>query len=232
METIEIDGVEFSVTRSARRTVCIRVLDDGTPQILAPKRISENELRGIVLPYTERIARESEKKREAAIERAGFCLHYGDTVRCLGGFRTVCEGAARRISYDDDSFYVPAGLSGDDLKDAVIAVYKLLAKNYIAARVDELAPLLGCDVKGIRINSATSHWASCSKRDTLNFSWFCIMAEPDAIDYIIIHELCHMYEFNHSPRFWSLVARYCPSYKRHRTSLKELWNEITKENWK
>ena len=83
----------------------------------------------------------------------------------------------------------------------------------------------------VKINSAKSHWASCSAHDTLNFSWYLAMAEPGAIDYVVVHELCHMKEFNHSPRFWQSVAEYCPDYEAKKRYLKELWDGISRENW-
>ncbi len=232
MEKIRVDSVEFCVVRSARRTVCIRVLQDGTPQILAPVGASDRELRRIAKPYTERILQEIEDRHAAEKARQEFSINYGDAVRCLGGERIISAGKDGRISYNDNSFFIPPGLCPDEIRDAVIAVYKLAAKNYIKTRVEELAPLLGLDVRAVRINSATSHWASCSRKNTLNFSWFCIMAESAAIDYIIIHELCHMYEFNHSKKFWTMVENFCTDYKRQRAYLKKLWKEISKENWK
>ncbi|MGN1128207.1 MAG: M48 family metallopeptidase, partial [Candidatus Flemingiibacterium sp.] len=75
------------------------------------------------------------------------------------------------------------------------------------------------------------HWATCSAKGGLNFTWFTVMAEPAAIDYIIIHELCHMTELNHSPRFWKLVAERCPDYKDKKKYLDSLWREILSENW-
>ncbi len=232
MEKVEVGGLEFSVVRSKRRTVCMRVQSDGTPQILAPWGVGEKELRRIAEPYIERITREIERNLALSKARQEFSLSYGDSVRCLGGERIICRGEDGRISYDEQHFFIPGELSDDEIRAAVIAVYKLLAKNHLSMRVNVLAPLMGCNVKAVKVNSATSHWASCSKRDTLNFSWFCVMARPDAIDYIIIHELSHMYEFNHSPRFWAIVERYCHSYKDHKKYLRELWNSIAKENWK
>lgn len=232
MEKIKVGELEFSVVRSKRRTVCMRVQKDGTPQILAPFGIGEKELRRIAEPYTERITREIECNLELSESRRAFRLTYGDAVRFLGGERIICRGEDSHIGYDEKYFYIPDELSDDEIKAAVIAVYKLAAKNYLPLRVNAVAPLMGCDVKAIKINSATSHWASCSKRDTLNFSWYCVMAKPETVDYIIIHELSHMYEFNHSQRFWTIVERYCPDYKSHKKYLRELWRCIAKENWK
>lgn len=232
METIEIGGLTLRVIRSRRRTVCMRVAKDGVAEVLSPLRISEKILKETVAPYAEKLLEQLEERRKRMEAKAGFTLTYGVSVRFLGGERTICEGSTGRIGYDENGFYIPPELDSDEIRDAVIAVYKLAARDYISGRVDELAPMLGCQVKSVKINSATSHWASCSRKDTLNFSWFCIMAEPEAVDYVIIHELCHMHEFNHSARFWSLVSEYCPNYKIHKAKLKALWQEFECENWK
>lgn len=232
MEIIEIDGLSLTVVRSQRKTVCMRVNTDGVAEVLAPKRMGEKQLRDTVAPYVDKLKRQQTEVLARIGARRVFAPTYGDCVRFLGGERVIKAGKVGYVKYDELGFYVPPGLEGDEVRDAVVRIYKLAAKDYLTARVAEFAPHLGCDVKAVKVNSATSHWASCSRRDTLNFSWFCIMAKPEAVDYIIIHELCHMYEFNHSDRFWSLVGRYCPDYKRHKAYLRELWREILTERWK
>lgn len=232
MEIIKIDGLELRVIRSRRRTLCIRIADDGVAEILSPLKTGEKQIRETVQPYMERLLKQREQKAKCIEARANFELTYGSEIRFLGGKRTVCEGKKGRIAYDQVAFYIPGGLEGDELHDAVIQVYKLAAKDYLTVRVAELSSVLGLEVRAVKVNSATSHWASCSRKDTLNFSWFTIMAAHDTVDYLIIHELCHMYEFNHSKRFWELVSRYSPEYKKHKARLKALWREIECENWK
>lgn len=232
MEIIEIDGLSLTVIRSQRKTLCMRIADDGRAEVLAPRRISDKQLRETVAPYVGKLKCRREEVLERMESRKEFAPTYGDSMRFLGEERIIKAGEDGYVKYDELGFYVPQGLDSEQVRDAVIRIYKLAAKEYLTERVAELAPLLGCDVKAVKINSAVSHWASCSRRDTLNFSWYCVMAKPDAVDYIIIHELCHMYEFNHSARFWALVQQYCPNYKKHRTYLKELWREIEHERWK
>lgn len=232
MEIIEIDGLTIAVVRSKRKTVCMRINEDGVAEVLVPRRISEKLLRDTVAPYVDKLKHHQAEVIHRIEARGEFELTYGDCVRFLGGERVVRSGEVGYVKYDEHGFYVPPRLDSGEIRDAVVRIYKLAAKEHLTARVAVLAPLLGCDVKAVKVNSATSHWASCSRRDTLNFSWFCMMAKPEAVDYIIIHELCHMYEFNHSDRFWSLVERYCPGYKKHRAYLKDLWREVLTERWK
>lgn len=232
MEQIEIGGITFCVIRSNRRTACIRVNKEGIPEILCPRGTDRKTLCRLTEPYCDRIRSQISCVSEQLESRRAFSLGYGDRVRYLGGYRTVEAGRAGYVNIEGDSFRIPPGLDEYNIRNAVTQAYKLAAKNYLNERVRVLAPRLGQTVNAVKVNSATSHWASASARQTLNFSWFCIMAEPEAVDYIIIHELCHFTEFNHSPRFWAIVERYCPDYRRHKEYLKKLWTEIESENWK
>lgn len=231
METIKLGDVVCFVKRSNRRTVGMRIGKDGTPEILAPKYASAGELLRLCAPYEEKLLEMSQKQMEINEEREAFTLSYGSYVRVLGGEREIREGRRGVVSYDDEAFYMPPGLTAEQIRVAALKLYKLLAKNYITERALHLAATMGLSVSAVKINSAKTHWATCSKKSSLNFSWYCIMAEPAAVDYIIVHELCHMREFNHSPRFWAEVEKYCPDYKRHKAYLKRLWQEIMRERW-
>ena len=231
METLEIGKVVCRVTRRDRRSVCFRVTKDGVPEILAPKRMALYKIKELMLPYRERIEAECERQRDMILSREAFSLDYGSRVRFFGAEREIRAGDVHRMFIDNEAVYLPAMLSREEIRTSTVELYKKYAVEYISQRVSELAALMELSPSAVKINSATSHWASCSRRGSLNFSWFCIMASSEAIDYIVVHELCHMREFNHSKRFWENVAVYCPDYKRHRAYLKELWREILSENW-
>ena len=79
----------------------------------------------------------------------------------------------------------------------------------------------------IAIRDQKSRWGSCSRKGNLNFNWKLIMAPPPALDYVVIHELCHLHEFNHSPRFWQLVAAQMPEYESWKKWLKQHGPELT-----
>ncbi len=231
METIKIENLVCTVKRSNRRTVGMRIGKDGVPEILAPKLASVRELVRICMPYAKKLAEMSEKQLGLNAEREAFTLDYGVKICVLGKKWEIREGKRGVVSYEDGAFNVPPNLTSEQIRDAVIKLYKLVAKNYITERVYAIADTMGVAVSAVKINSAKTHWATCSKKSSLNFSWYAIMAEPAAVDYIIVHELCHIYEFNHSQKFWARVEKYCPDYKKRKVYLKELWCEITRQNW-
>ena len=94
------------------------------------------------------------------------------------------------------------------------------AKEYIPERVKVLAGRNGFDFNKITIRGQKSRWGSCSKNSNLSFNFKIMSYEKGAIDYIIIHELCHLKEMNHSGKFWQLVESYMPDYKKYRNILK------------
>jgi predicted metal-dependent hydrolase len=89
------------------------------------------------------------------------------------------------------------------------------------ARADAFAADLGVAYKRLTIRDGRSRWGSCSSAGGLNFSWRLILAPPAILDYVVVHELAHLRELNHSPRFWALVAAHCPDYQLQRKWLKE-----------
>ena len=83
----------------------------------------------------------------------------------------------------------------------------------------------------VKVNSAKTRWGSCSGRNSINFSWRLIMADDDVIDYVIVHELAHIKEHNHSDRFWAVVASVLPDYKMRQAKLKILQKKLASEDW-
>ena len=91
----------------------------------------------------------------------------------------------------------------------------------IPLRVERFAKIMGLSYGRITIRSQRTRWGSCSARGNLNFNCLLSLCPEEVRDYVVIHELCHRIELNHSPRFWALVAKYCPGYVRQRKWLKE-----------
>jgi hypothetical protein len=94
--------------------------------------------------------------------------------------------------------------------------YKEQTGMIIAERLPVLAPRLNLRYNKVLIKSQRSRWASCSKKGNLNFNLLLAAAPPEVIDYVIIHEIMHLVELDHSPRFWQLVKEADPEYKKHK----------------
>lgn len=108
----------------------------------------------------------------------------------------------------------------------LIAQYKKQAFEKIKGRLDFYATISGLKYSKFRITNAKSRHGSCNSSGVLSFSWRLIFFPDEVIDYIVVHELTHLNEFNHSRRFWAKVELILPGYKSHRKWLKDNGNLI------
>lgn len=105
--------------------------------------------------------------------------------------------------------------------DAEIRELARQAKASLPERAAYFAPLVGVTYGNITIRSQRTRWGSCSSKGNLNFNCLLMLAPEDVRDYVVVHELCHRKEMNHSPRFWAKVARILPNYRQSQKWLKE-----------
>lgn len=106
-------------------------------------------------------------------------------------------------------------------KDIFIQWYKEEAYHKIAEQVEFYAKRAGLKYNKVKITNAQKRWGSCSSANNLNFSWSLIMAPLKVLDYVVVHELCHLIERNHSQRFWTKVKTMMPDYEKYRDWLNE-----------
>ncbi len=101
-----------------------------------------------------------------------------------------------------------------------------IAKNYLTDRVRQLADRYGFVYKDVKVKDHISRWGSCSSKNALSFNSKLMYFNNQAIDYVIIHELCHLREMNHSKKFWSLVESLMPDYRVYKKQLKSYFPTI------
>ena len=99
--------------------------------------------------------------------------------------------------------------------------YRDAAKDYIPKRVEYYHQFTGGSYQKITIRDQKTRWGSCSGTGTLSFSFRLMLAPPRVLDYVVVHELCHLTHMNHSKEFWNMVENILPDYKEHRKWLKE-----------
>ncbi len=99
--------------------------------------------------------------------------------------------------------------------------YRDKAKKYLPERVIFFTNLLDIAFNQVRIKNTKTRWGSCSGKKNLNFSWKIMLAPEKVIDYLVVHEICHLKEMNHSQKFWSLVELLDPKFKEHKLWLQD-----------
>lgn len=114
--------------------------------------------------------------------------------------------------------------------DALEKRYRKAAKEYIPGRVAYFHQFTGGTYDKIVIRDQKTRWGSCSSNKTLSFNYRLMLAPPHILDYVIVHELCHLKHMNHSSEFWDAVEAVLPDYKERRKWLKEHGSELTMSN--
>lgn len=99
--------------------------------------------------------------------------------------------------------------------------YRKKAREIFTKRVEYFAPQIGKRVNRIAIRGQHTRWGSCSSKGNLNFNWRLMLAPPEIIDYVVVHELCHLLHMNHSKDFWHSVEAILPDYKQRKKWLTE-----------
>ena len=212
----------YELRQTQRRSLELRVTNEGV-KVFAPRGISLKAVDDFVrqrAPW----ARETQAQLKA-YQQARLAQH-----PIAQDAPILVQGRLLRLCLVEKG-HAPSGVSGDTLTVALTpgedprqAVRELLiqmARQQIARRLDHYIPLAGRAPGAVTIREQRTRWGSCSNLGNLNFNWKLIMAPPEALDYVVIHELCHLHELNHSRRFWDRVAAIQPDYAEWIKWLKE-----------
>ncbi|RFT15747.1 MAG: putative metal-dependent hydrolase [Candidatus Saccharicenans subterraneus] len=210
------------IIRSERRTVGLEVNDRGELIVRAPERLSRAAIDEIIRKHRRWIEKklaEAEKRRQMFRPKK---FVEGEKFLWLGSeypLRITGEGRPA-LKFTGREFVLSARWQGR-AREIFKKLYRRKALAYLSLRTRQLAELNGFKFTRLRLSSATTRWGSCSARGTVSLTWRLILAPPEIIDYVIIHELAHTREKNHSRAFWNLVEAHLPDYRRKRLWLKK-----------
>lgn len=154
-----------------------------------------------------------------------------NTISYLGKYITVMQerniSGPTALKLKQNNLIISLNSTSDNLSlNELEHWYRIQASRLIQAKVKKYSQLMGLDYNRVVIRDQKSRWGSCSCRRNLNFSWRLIMAPESVLDYVIIHELCHLKEMSHSKSFWNLVASYCPRWHDYRSWLDNHHGEL------
>jgi len=194
---------DYDVIRSRRRTLAIEIDRNGHITVRAPFNVANYKIREFMEEKEDWIERSLKKMEERRNRR--FEGDYGE------------EGNNGPETITDE---LPP-LTESELKSLAEQ-----AKIKIPARVEHFAKIIGVTYGRITIRTQKTRWGSCSSKGNLNFNCLLLRAPDEVLDYVVVHELCHRLEMNHSKNFWVQVERVCPEYKKRRKWLKDHGDEL------
>jgi hypothetical protein len=209
--------MRYELTRSKRKTLALTLNREGSLVVRAPLHMSLAQIEAFI--NQKRVWVEKTRARLAALppRQAPLTLTDGAALPYLGGTLTLVRAAVPQITALDGRLLVP--LAANDLTP-VCRWVDTQARGLLAQRMGALAAAIRLYPKTLRLTHAKGRWGSMSTRGTLSLNRALLMCPPDVIDYVIVHELCHIAHPNHSPAFWALVERYLPDYRVKRDWLK------------
>lgn len=209
------------VVRSRRKTLALIVHPNGRVVVRAPLRTSQKIIDAFVFSKREWIDRTRKTQLEKGKSYPVREFVPGELFWYLGKqYPLRVVGKQRPALQFKFGFYLDQNASSL-AKKRFEDWYRDQARLYFSERVNHFASLHHFDYKQIRITSARTRWGSCSGRGTISFTWRLIMAPPEIIDYVVIHELVHTVHHNHSHDFWDMVGKLLPDYAIRRKWLKQ-----------
>lgn len=202
------------------RRYLLRLRTDGTVRVTIPRRGTITEARDFALRNVgwledqfNRLAARPKTPDQWAIGTK--ILFYGEPTCIEADGEDAIRFGTERLKFAN---------AGDDMRPAIEKHLRHLAAKELPSRVLELAALHGVNVSRVLVRDQKTRWGSCSRRGAISLNWRLIQSPEWVRDYIILHELAHRRQMNHSQKFWQEVAQLCPEYLRAERWLKQQSN--------
>lgn len=206
--------IEFHVEYAKRKKIYVQIEPNGLVTVKAPNGMPEAEIQAAVAQQADWIietrskqdkAREAPKPKQYKKDGEGEFLYLGRRCRL-------------------DELIPTEGRREEQLRGDLKKFYFSSCKKIVNERIGPYAKQLKAEPKVIEIIESATKWGSCDSRKRLNFNYLLAMAPPYAIDYVIVHELCHIHHMNHDRSFWRKLGSILPDYKEREAYLNRYGN--------
>jgi len=227
MKAFRTQDISYGVVRSRRVTTDIVVERDGCVIVRAPAEFPDERIEDIVQSKRYWIYKTLAEWRDLNATRVLREYRNGEGFLYLGRSYRLSLVADQDVPVilKNGRFCLRRDLvdQGEVMaaKGAFRDFYISRGQERMTERVRYYAPKVGVKPRIIEVRELGHRWASCSPRGNLAFHWKCMMAPPTIIDYIVVHELCHVHHLNHTEAFWGEVDKVMPSYRERREWLKK-----------
>lgn len=224
--------ISYSIRKSHRaKCVSLSIGADGL-QVVAPFTMNDSDIISLVEKeqtwiinkyesYRQRLMQTPPEREFVSGEKLLFMGHYYP-LKVLEH-----KGGNTNVNLTDGQFLVginvdiPIEKRRGEIQRKLEQWYIRRAKELITERLELFSDKIGVKVNTVRFKNQKTRWGSCSQKGNLNFNWKLVMAPTFIVDYVVVHELCHFKQMNHSPEFWRLVGSQISDYKEMRKWLKE-----------
>jgi predicted metal-dependent hydrolase len=221
--------VGFLLKRSPNRRRAVLTVDERGLTVSVPWRTSDRYIARFLQDSASWVLRKLQdwesRKPAPRVWRDGELIEY------LGRqLRLELSAAAVSLTQlrDGDVLWLslPEPHEAEAVREALVKWYRRHAQTHFRARVGHFSARLGIAEPRVFLSNAQTRWGSCNAEREVRLNWRLIQAAPHVVDYVVAHELAHLKEMNHSPRFWRVVERLCPDYVAARHELNALGHHL------
>lgn len=217
--------LDYTLRRSARRSIGLSIDQRGL-RVGAPQGAALRDIEALIRQHGDWVLDKLAAWRERPAATR-FAVVDGAVLDLLGSPIRLRVAPAKRagaaFTADEIRLAVP---DSADPAQVLEAALREKARALFGERLAHFAPFLGVAAPPLRLSSARTRWGSCSARGNIALNWRLLLMPPAIVDYVVCHELAHLKEMNHSPRFWSVVERLCPDWRARRLELRHLGRQL------
>ncbi|MCX6155894.1 MAG: SprT family zinc-dependent metalloprotease [Candidatus Kapabacteria bacterium] len=210
------------LVRSSRRTLSIEINSKLEVIVRSPNRASIADINNFVLKHKNWIDQKKNFIRNKKAAKAPiYGLELGKLLFIGKEYEAVKDNSIKSILNFDGKIFKYNSENTVQQRQSLELWYKLQARKVIENRITIFSDQMNIKYKKWRISNAEHRWGSCSSKGTISLNWRLILAPLTIIDYVVIHELAHLKQMNHSISFWNIVSLYDSNFKSHRNWLKK-----------
>jgi predicted metal-dependent hydrolase len=216
------DGLQWRLRVSPRaRYARLRILPFGGLEVVIPKRFPRNQVAGLVEQHADwarrQLARQAELRSGINLPTV-LSLHFDDSSTPVR-YPHMPRSQGELFAGEGEVIEIGAGSQ----RHAIAELRRWIrqrARRQLPPMLERIAAQTGLDYARVSIRSQKTRWGSCSSRGNISLNDQLLFLPPDAVEYLMIHELCHTRHLDHSPAFWRLVQSHCPGYRQHESLLR------------
>ena len=220
MSMIELQKINYSCTllRQRRKTLSLQLIAPQTLEIRAPQSFDERLLPSLLQKKASWLAKQNEYLLQQPTTHANIYFFQGQKLPL-----TITRSKRKPgVTLSENALLVNLYMNDPRTAEDILRIwYYQQAALLLKQKTQYWAQQLGVSVKKITLKDQKTRWGSCSSLGNINYNWRIIMAPPEVITYLVLHETAHRVHLNHSPAFWQLVEKHQPDYSAQKQWLKE-----------
>ena len=230
-DQILVNGYTAKIIRTSRRKTASIKVSEGKVSIIVPESLSTDKIESLLAKKSRWIKDKLTLHEDTATLKTNEFVS-GEAFSYLGrNYRLkVVKGLYPSITFHQGRFVASVmNLTVNNqpaIKQLLIRWYKQHAEAKLIEKTQRYAKILGLSPSSVGIKTYQSRWGGCSQSGEIYYNWKIIMAPNCIVDYVVIHELCHIKHHNHSQVFWALLESYCPDYSDSKEWLKLNGNRL------